>query len=197
MAIVGYVRSSNTEDDVASQIAALAKSHCTKIFRDEGAATRSDRPNLDSALTSLKAGDMLVVASLDRIGRSLSHVVSIINELGARGVAFASIAESIDSKDANGIEIIRLFEGLARFERNVAKERRATSGRSAHGRHSGRRPVITPAKLELAKSLIADGLTVREAAARIEVSKTVLYAALRVDHHSSHFRDELADAKSQ
>jgi DNA invertase Pin-like site-specific DNA recombinase len=191
LAIIGYVRSSSTGDDVSSQIAALANSHCEQIFKDEGPGTRIDRPNLELALTRLQEGDVLVVASLNCIARSLSHAVSLVSELRRRGVELVSVADSIDT--AASADVARLFEAFARFERDIACERTATGRQTASLR--GRRPVITPAKLKLAKSFIADGVTVREAAARIEVSKTVLYDALRADMQASNARRQLIDTE--
>lgn len=155
--------------------------------------TRANRPNLELAMARLKPGDVLAVASLDRVGRSLSHVIAVVNGLQARGIGFVSVAEAMDSRDAGGAGLAHVFEALAQFERNVVKERArdGLSAAGANGRAIGRRPVITPEKLKLAKSFIADGLTVREAAARIKVSKTVLYDALRANARLPAARGEL------
>ena len=195
MAIIGYVRTSNTGDDLATQIAALSKLPCAEIFKDEASFKNGGSNELQGlalALERVQPGDILAVARLDRFGRSLSRTIATINELLNRGVGFISVAESIDTVSANGPEIIRLFEALSRIERGVFKKNGRVGLVTANtGR--GRPPVITPEKFKLAQSLIAGGMTVREAAMRIEVSKTVLYDALRANALASDGRDTLAD----
>ncbi len=181
MAIIGYVRTSHSGDDMAAQMAAMSGLFCAEIFKDEASfrdGGSSELPGLASALKRVRPGDTLAVARLDRFGRSLSRTVATINELLARGVSFISVADSIDTASHHGPELIRLLQALSRVEGGVIKRNRRAGLVSAN---SGRgRPILlTPEKIALARALIADGLTVREAAARIAVSKTALYDALR------------------
>ncbi len=178
MANVGYARVSNADEDLAPQLRALADMGCEQVFRDEASGARADRPGLMQALSCVRDGDVLVVCKLDRLGRSLSHLIQTVNELSARGVGFRSLIESIDTTTAEGRSI---FAALAKFEDDLIRER-TRAGLAAAGATSrpiGRKPVVSPDMLAKARALIAEGLTVREAAARLNVGKTALYAALR------------------
>lgn len=197
MAIIGYIRTSNSGDDVAAQMAALSTLPCAEIFKDNASFKNGASPKLHGlalALERVRQGDTLAVARLDRFGRSLSRTIATINELLNRGVGFISVAESIDTTGADGPEIIRLFKALGGIERGVVKKNGRT-GLVAANTGRGRPPVITPEKFKLAQSLIASGLTVREAAVHIEVSKTVLYDALRTSATARDTRDGTADVK--
>lgn len=182
MAVIGYVRTSHSGDDLAAQMAALSGLFCAEIFKDEASSFRdggsSELPGLARALERVSPGDTLAVARLDRFGRSLSRTIATINELLSRGVSFISVADSIDTASHHGPELIRLLQALNRVERGVVKRNRRAGLVSANSGR-GRPTVLTPEKIALARALIADGLTVREAAARIAVSKTALYDALR------------------
>lgn len=183
---------------MAAQLAALAKLSCSEIFKDDASFKNGGSNNLQGlalALERVQQGDTLAVARLDRFGRSLSRTVATINELLDRGVGFISVAESIDTTGANGPEIVRLFEALSRIERGIVKKN-GRAGLVTVNTGRGRPPVITPEKFKLAQSLIASGLTVREAAVRIEVSKTVLYDALRANTPASNGGDELVDVEA-
>lgn len=118
---------------------------------------------------------------LDRLGRSLPHLVRTVAELAQRCVGFRSLTESIDTTTPNGRLVFHLFAALADFERDLIRERTRAglAIAKARGRNGGRKPVVTSEKLTKARALIeARGLTVREAAARVKVGKTALYAAL-------------------
>lgn len=180
---VGYARVSTDGQDTALQLDALRKAKCKPIHEDKASGAKADRPGLAKALDELKGGDTLVVWKLDRLGRSMKHLIEIVNGLEARGVAFRTITEKIDSKTPQGVLFFHLFGALAQFERDLIRERTRAGldAAAARGRRGGRHAVVTPDKLAKAKRHLADGLNVREAAGRVKVGKTALYAALAAE----------------
>ena len=128
----------------------------------------------------LRSGDTLVVWKLDRLGRSMSHLIEKVGELATRGIGFRSLTENIDTTTSGGMLVFNIFGSLAQFERDLIRERTHAGLKAARerGRPGGRRPVVTPDKLRKARDHIASGLTVREAAARLKIGKTALYKAL-------------------
>jgi len=180
MALIGYARVSTAVQDTALQVDALRAAGCERIFEDTVSGAKADRPGLTDALAFLRHGDVLVVWRLDRLGRSLPHLIEVIGTLQADGVGFQSINESIDTTTSGGRLIFHVFASLAHFERDLIRERTKAglAAAAARGRKGGRKPVVTKEKLQQARTHIAKGLTVREAAARIKVGKTSLYTAL-------------------
>ena len=181
MALIGYARVSTAEQDTALQTDALRKAGCERVFEDTASGAKSDRLGVAAALAYLRDGDVLVVWRLDRLGRSLPHLIETIGALEARGVGFRSLTESIDTTTPGGRLIFHVFGALGQFERDLIRERTKAglSAAAARGRKGGRKPVITADKLQRAREHIANGLNVREAAARLKVGKTALYAALQ------------------
>jgi DNA invertase Pin-like site-specific DNA recombinase len=180
MALVGYARVSTLDQVASLQHDALAAAACVKIFEDRASGARTDRPGLAQALAFARDGDVLVVWKLDRLGRSLAHLVETVATLAARGVGFRSLTEAIDTTTPGGRLVFHLFAALGQFERDLIRERTRAglAAAAARGRKGGRRKVVTEDKLRRARLLIGQGLTVREAAARVRVGKTALYAAL-------------------
>jgi invertase/recombinase like protein len=180
--MIGYARVSTADQNLHLQEDALQKAGCYRIFSDVVSGTKDKRPGLDEALSFLREGDTLVVWKIDRLGRSISHLIQIIEDLRQRGVAFRSLNDAVfDTQSAHGKLLFNFFAVLADYERGVIRERTIAglASAKARGRKGGRQPVMTPAKLEKAKQLMAKGLKVREAAAAIKVGKTALYEALR------------------
>jgi DNA invertase Pin-like site-specific DNA recombinase len=180
VASIGYVRVSTTTQDGTLQRDALVKAGCSRIFEDTISGAKAERPGLSEALAYLREGDILVVWKLDRLGRSLPHLIETVNALGRRGIGFRSLTEGVDTSTPNGRLVFHIFGALAEFERDLIGERTGAglAAAAARGRKGGRKPVVTPEKLARAKTLIAEGLNVREAAGRVKVGKTALYAAL-------------------
>jgi len=179
MALIGYARVSTAEQDTALQTDALRKAGCERVFEDTASGAQADRPGLATALAYLRDGDVLAVWRLDRLGRSLPHLIETIGALDARGVGFRSLSESIDTTTPGGRLVFHVFGALGQFERDLIGERtRAGLAAAARGRKGGRKPVVTADKLRRAREHIANGLNVREAAARLKIGKTALYAAL-------------------
>ena len=182
MALIGYARVSTAEQDTALQTDALNKAGCERIFEDTVSGSKTERPGLTASLEYLRDGDVLVVWRLDRLGRSLPHLIEIISALESRCVGFRSLTESIDTTTPGGRLIFHVFGALGQFERDLIRDRTKAglAAAAARGRKGGRKPVITAEKLQKAREHMANGLNVREAAARIRIGKTALYAALQV-----------------
>ena len=180
VALIGYARVSTPDQKLSLQHDALQRAGCDRVFDDQASGARTDRPGLAEALAYLRAGDTLVVWKLDRLGRSMSHLIEKVGELVARGIGFRSLTENIDTTTPGGMLVFNIFGSLAQFERDLIRERTQAGLRAARERGSkgGRRPVVTPDKLRKARAHIAAGLTVREAAARLKIGKTALYKAL-------------------
>jgi DNA invertase Pin-like site-specific DNA recombinase len=180
MAQVGYVRVSTAVQDGALQRDALTKAGCGRFFEDKASGAKSDRPGLNDALGYVREGDVLVVWKLDRLGRSLPHLIETVTLLGRRGIGFKSLTEGVDTSTPNGRLVFHIFGALAEFERDLIRERTGAglNAAAARGRRGGRKAVVTPEKLARAKALITEGFNVREAAGRVKVGKTALYEAL-------------------
>ncbi len=181
VALVGYARVSTLDQDPALQLDALAAAGCTKVFEERASGARADRPGLRQAVDYVREGDVLVVWKLDRLGRSLAHLIETVAALEQRDVGFRSVTESIGTTTPGGRLVFHLFGALGQFERDLIRERTRAglAAAAARGRKGGRKPVIDANKLTRARSMIAKGLTGREAASRLRVGKTALYEALR------------------
>jgi len=181
VARIGYARVSTYDQDPALQRDALAAAGCAPVFEDRASGARADRPGLAQALAYLRGGDVLVVWKLDRLGRSLSHLIDTAGDLEARGVGLRSLTEGIDTTTPGGRLVFHVFGALGQFERDLIRERTRAglAAAAVRGRRGGRPPVVTTDKFRRARDLVAKGLTVREAAVRLKVGKTALYQALR------------------
>ena len=182
MSHIGYARVSTLDQDTTLQLDALAAAGCAKIFEDCASGARADRPGLRQALDYARDGDVLIVWKLDRLGRSLPHLIETVAALEKRGVGFRSLTEAIDTTTPGGRLVFHLFGALGQFERDLIRERTRAglAAAAARGRKGGRKPVVSADKLARARSMVAKGLTVREAATRLKIGKTALYEALRL-----------------
>ncbi|WP_439854768.1 recombinase family protein [Pseudomonas yamanorum] len=176
--IIGYARVSTEDQNLALQIFALKAAGCVKIYTDQGySGSLSSRPGLDRAMRRLKPGGKLVVWRLDRLGRSLSHLVQLLEQLARRGVRFQSITEHIDTTSPGGRLIFHMMAALAEFERALISERTRAgmSAARAEGKLVGRRPSLTPLQCEEAHHLIMQhGLSKQEVATRFHVHPRTL-----------------------
>ena len=148
---VGYARISSASQNLDGQTDALTTAGCEKVFADTASGKLAERPELALCLGYLRAGDTLVVWRLDRLGRSLRHLVETVNALAGRGVAFASLHEGIDTTTSTGRLIFHIFAALAEFERELIAER-AAAGRQAaraRGRVGGHSPSFHPSRSSL------------------------------------------------
>ena len=181
MTLIGYARVSTNDQDVALQLDALREAGVARVFEDRGVSgAKSERPGLTDALAYLREGDTLVVWKLDRLGRSMTHLLATVSDLEAKGIGFRSLTENIDTTTPTGRLVFHIFGALGQFERDLIRERTSAGlkAAAARGRKGGRPVVATPKKVARARQLIEGGLNVREAAARVKVSKSALYAAL-------------------
>lgn len=188
MSLIGYARVSTAEQDLALQLDALQAAGTTRIFDDQGVSgAKTERPGLTAALSFLRDGDTLVVWKLDRLGRSMTHLLHTVTDLESRGVGFCSLTENVDTTTPTGRLVFHIFGALGQFERDLIRERTnaGLTAAAARGRKGGRPVAATPEKIVRVRQLIASGLTVREAAARVKVGKSAIYAALQADPATS------------
>jgi DNA invertase Pin-like site-specific DNA recombinase len=156
--LVGYARVSTTEQVLDLQTDALVSAGCKKIFSDTISGTKSDRPGLTQALEFCREGDTFVVWKLDRLGRSLKHLIETVEDLKNRGIGFKSIQEAIDTSTSTGKLYFHVFCALAEFERDLIRERTLAGLEAARtrGRKGGRRRVISERKIQAAVELALD-----------------------------------------
>lgn len=181
---VGYARVSTTDQNPEMQQDALAEAGCSRIFVDRASGTLAERPELTAALDYLREGDTLVVWRLDRLGRSLPHLVQVVHDLQKRGVGFRSLTETIDTSTPTGTLMLNLFGSFAQFERDLVSERTKAglAAARARGRHGGRKPALTPKKAQLARQMYeAGGTTVAEIAETLGVSRATIYRSLSIN----------------
>lgn len=180
---IGYARVSTEEQSLDLQTQALERAGCEKIYTDHGVsgATHS-RHGLDRALAALRTGDKLVVWRLDRLGRSLSHLVQLLEKLGRRKVRFHSVTENIDTTSSGGRLVFHMMAALAEFERSLISERTRAgmAAARAQGRHMGRQPSLTRMQCDEARRLMREERwTPAETAAHFGVHPRTLLRHLR------------------
>ena len=181
--MVGYARVSSGEQILDLQLDALEEAGCTKKFADTISGSRSDRPELAKALDYLREGDTFVVWRLDRLGRSLKHLIEAVNDFKERGVSFVSIQEKLDTTTPAGMLVFHVFGAISEFERDLIAERTKAGLEAARrrGRVGGRRTVMSPDKLRVIKGLYEDpesNLTVQQIADTVGVSRATVYRHL-------------------
>src|ERR671918_356382 len=145
---IGYARVSTQDQTLNLQKDALKKLGCNKIFTDTASGTKEERKGLEDALNYVREGDTLVVWRLDRLGRSLKHLIETISQLDTRKIGFKSLTENIDTTTSGGKLIFHIFGALAEFERNLIRER-TTAGllaARARGKKGGRPKALTTDK---------------------------------------------------
>ncbi|MDD3459604.1 MAG: recombinase family protein, partial [Weeksellaceae bacterium] len=137
---IGYARVSTDDQKLDLQLDALTMAGCDQIYQDIASGARSDRVGLDNATRYLRPGDTLVVWKLDRLARSLKHLIDVVNQLHQKGVFFKSIRENIDTSSSGGKLTFPLFGALAEFERDIIRERTMAGllAARARGRIGGR-----------------------------------------------------------
>jgi DNA invertase Pin-like site-specific DNA recombinase len=178
---VGYARVSTHDQNLSLQLDALGRAGCQKIYQDQMSSMKADRPGLQEALSYLRSGDTLVVWRLDRLGRSLKHLIEMVNLLEEQGIGFQSLQESIDTTTSGGRLVFHIFGALAEFERNLIQERTQAGLQAARarGRQGGR-----PKSLDMTKTTLLYQLydekrhSIREICDILGISKSTLYAYL-------------------
>ena len=180
--IIGYARVSTEDQNLDLQLDALKEAGCKKIFQDKISGVKEDRDGLLQVLEIVRPGDTLVVWKLDRLGRSLQHLISVIDELKEKDVYFRSLKENLDTSSSTGKLIFHIFGALAEFERDIIRERTMAglAAARARGRVGGRPKIMDAGKVKLAKTLMADNSRcVREICEILGVSKATLYRYLK------------------
>lgn len=177
---IGYARVSTDNQNLSMQIEELKRAGCSQIFTDKISGAKNERPGLDKCLKSLCPGDVLYVWRLDRLGRSMVHLIGIVTELKERGIAFKSLRDGvIDTSTASGELIFNIFGALAQFERELIRERTQAglSAARARGKKGGRR-AISPnnPKVVMAKKMHEDKtISIPEICSTLKISKATFY----------------------
>lgn len=181
MPTIGYARVSTVDQNTGLQLDALEAAGVDKLYVDHGfSGSVSSRPQLDKCLEVLAEGDTLMVWRLDRLGRSLTHLVSVVEQLGERGIGFRSLTENIDTSSAAGKLTFHVFAALAEFERGIIRERTRAGLAAARSRGTkvGRPSRLSPDQVRHARLLTSGGVGATEVAASLGVGRSTLYRAL-------------------
>ncbi|EPF0701649.1 recombinase family protein [Staphylococcus aureus] len=179
---IGYARVSTGLQNLNLQEDRLNAYGCEKIFSDHISGSKSKRPGLDKAIEFARSGDTIVVWRLDRLGRNMEDLITLVNELNERGVSFHSLEENItmDKSSSTGQLLFHLFAAFAEFERNLILERSSAGRIAAHarGRYGGRPEKLNQKDLNLLKTLYDNGTPIKTIAEQWQVSRTTIYRYL-------------------
>lgn len=186
--LVDYARVSTDDQDLSLQLDALTRAGipANSIFMDKISGAKTERPGLSKCMQALAAGDILVVWRLDRLGRSMRHLITLVEDLREKGIGFRSLNEgAIDTTCASGELIFNIFSALAQFERRLIQERTKAGleAARARGRNGGRPKVAAnEAKVVLAKKLHADkSLEIDDICKTLRISRSTFYRYVRLD----------------
>lgn len=177
---IGYARVSTQDQKLDLQRQALKGAGCDLVFEDQISGTRAKRPGLDQVLAKLGPGVVVVVWRLDRLGRSLSHLVEVLQLIERKGAGFVSLTEAIDTTSASGRLVFHMMAALAEFERSLIVERTQAglSAARSKGVKLGRRNKLTARQIEHGRALLTSGETGHAVAQSLGVSRATLYRAL-------------------
>ncbi len=179
--LIGYARVSTAEQSSDLQIDALTRAGCEQIFTDVASGAQAARPGLVKAMAYVRGGDALVVGKLDRLGRSLTHLIENIRTLAERNIGFRSLQESIDATTSGGKLIFHVFGALAEFERDLIRDRTRAGLAAARtrGRRGGRPRMLDEKKVALARSMYEDaGNKPHDICHALKISRATLYRCL-------------------
>lgn len=182
---IGYARVSTKDQNLDLQIQQLQQEGCEKIFSDIVGGAKTDRPELDRLLQQVRAGDVIVIWKLDRLGRSLKHLIELVNELVDRNVGLKSLSDPIDTTNSQGRLVFNIFAALAEFERDLIVERTQAGLKAARARgRTGGRPKglsdTAQRKAVAAAALYKEAkINVNEIAKNLGITKATLYNYLR------------------
>lgn len=182
--LLGYARVSTDDQTDALQLDALRGAGCERTFSDRASGASADRPALRDAISHAREGDTLVVWRLDRLGRSLPHLIETVRSLEASGIGFRSLTEHLDTTTSNGRLVFHLFGALAEFERELIRERTKAglAAARARGRKGGRPAKLNAERLRIAQRLLKDpASTISEVARTLGVHRSTLHKALSAD----------------
>ena len=178
---IGYARISTDDQILDLQRDALKRSECREVYEEQASGKSTGRPQLEGCLKSLRAGDTLVVWRLDRLGRNLADLVSLIAELERRKINFESMTEKIETVSPAGRLVFHVFAALAEFERNLIRERTVAglSAARARGRTGGRPPKLSVKEIRTIRGLLKSAdMPVAEIAARFGIARSTLYRSV-------------------
>lgn len=183
--LLGYARVSTTDQDLTAQKDELKKAGCKAVYTDIASGVRTIRPGLDGCLNNLRRGDTLLVWRLDRLGRSMSHLVILIEQLRCQGIGFKSLCDGvIDTTTASGDLVFNMFSALAQFERRLIQERTRAglAAARARGRLGGRKPIDPQnPKVRMAQKMHQDkSLSISEICDSLKISRPTLYRYLKL-----------------
>lgn len=177
--LIGYCRVSTNSQHLRMQEDALKKIGCDEIYTDIASGVKAKRPGLEKALDKVRQDDTLVVWKLDRLGRSIQHLIETVKSLSDNKVGFKSIEENIDTTSSGGKLIFHIFSALAEFERDLIKERTQAGLKAARarGRLGGRPPALSPSEIKKLKKHHKKGeLSIKEMCKMFGISKPTLYS---------------------
>jgi DNA invertase Pin-like site-specific DNA recombinase len=180
--LIGYARVSTIDQTLALQQDALKAAGCEQTFTDTASGALTDRPGLAQALSHLRAGDTLVVWRLDRLGRSLVHLIDTITDLQQRGIHFKSLQEQLDTMTSGGKLVFHVFGALAEFERDLIRERTRAglAAARARGTVGGRPRSLSPKTIAQLRTLAADKrIGVAEICQTLGISRSTYFRYLR------------------
>jgi len=174
--ILGYARVSTGDQDVAGQTMRLEQAGAIRVFTDVRSGKSMDRPGLAELLAYSRKGDTLAVVRLDRLGRSLTELLTIVEQLKARGIALLSLEEKIDTSSAAGELVFHVFGAIAHFERRLIAERTkdGIAAARARGKKPGRQPIDAD-KIVAALKLVEAGLSPTKAASQLGLGRSTVY----------------------
>lgn len=177
--LIGYARISTDDQTHILQLDALKQEGCEKIFQDTASGAKTERPGLNEALDFVRKDDTLVVWRLDRLGRSLKHLLELMSALEEKAIHFKSLQENIDTSTSGGKLIFHMFGALAEFERNLIRERTMAglAAARARGRTGGRPKKLNEVKLKLLHKLYEERQhSIKEICEMLGVSKSTVYS---------------------
>jgi DNA invertase Pin-like site-specific DNA recombinase len=183
--LLGYARVSTNEQDLTAQKDALKKACCKAVYTDVASGVRTSRPGLDACSKNLRPGDTLLVWRLDRLGRSMPHLITLIEKLRRQGISFKSLCDgAIDTTTASGDLVFNIFSALAQFERRLIQERTRAglAAARARGRLGGRKSIDSQnPKVRMAQKMHQDkSLSIGEICESLKISRPTLYRYLKL-----------------
>ena len=182
--LIGYARVSTQDQNLDMQIQALEKAGCEAIYSEKITGTRADRPEYLKMKDYARNGkDTIIVYKLDRLGRSLKHLIEEIQLFADRNIGFKSIQENIDTTTSSGKLFFHIFASIAEFEKDIIKERTLTglNAARARGRLGGRPKKLTDAQLMMMKKMHADkNNSIQEICDMFKISRPTLFRLVRV-----------------